>query len=517
MKKELVIDVKKEQVQIALLEDNSLVELNKEMLTHKFVVGNVYIGRVKKIMQGMNAAFVDIGHEKEAFIHYHDLGEHFPTINNYVNQTLNDRKRTPKFKRLPDLDKNGNINSVLTTGQYIMVQIVKEPINTKGPRITGEISIAGRYVVLLPLGDKISVSQKIKSKEERLRLHRLLQSITPPNNGVIVRTATEGKRVAELDNDLKILLKRWEKTVAQLRASKGVGLLLEESGRSISILRDLFNPEFEQIYVNDKAEYEEIKDYISQIAFEQKDIVKYYNKELPIFDSFAITKQIKSLFGRTVSFKRGAYIVLDQTEAMHVIDVNSGNRTKASQSQEENAIEVNLAAAAEIARQLRLRDMGGIIVVDFIDMLEASNRQKLYDVMVQLMANDRARHNILPLSKFGLMQITRQRVRPAMTIDILEKCPTCLGTGKAQPSILFADKLEEQIEMIVNEMGTKQFTIHVNPYVEAFLKKGFPSLFTKWRWKYSRAMKLLPIQDLGFLEYEFIDAQGDKIDTSNIG
>ena len=514
MDKELVIDVRKERVSIALLEDKSLVELNRDALTQTFAVGNIYLGRVKKIMQGLNAAFVDIGYEKEAFIHYHDLGSQFPTFNAYVHQVLSDRKHEPKTKRLPELEKDGNINTVLTVGDMILVQIVKEPINTKGPRLTAEVSIAGRNMVLLPLGEKVSVSQKIKSNEERVRLRRLLQSIKPANSGIIIRTLAEGKRVAELDGELKVMLKRWEKALAQLRKSKGVELILEESGRSISILRDIFTPDFEAVHVNDAEVFEEVVNYVRLIAPDKADIVKLYKGELPIFDHFAITKQIKSHFGRTISFKRGAYLILDQAEAMHVIDVNSGTRTRASQTQEENALEVNMSAATEIARQLRLRDMGGIVVIDFIDMAEAEHRQKLFEHMNMLMSSDRARHNILPLSKFGLMQITRQRVRPALHVETEEACPTCMGSGKARPSILLTDEIEEKLDILVNKMGQKRVILQLHPYVAAYLKKGFYSLLWRWRIKYTWHLKIAAVQDLGFLQYNFLDPNQEVIEVS---
>lgn len=511
MDKELVIDVDQENVNIALLEDSKLVELSQDVLTQQFVVGNIYLGRVKKIMKGLNAAFVDIGHEKEAFIHYHDLGAQFDSLNDYLKQILNDRKHAPVYHKLPDIDKNGTINNLLEPGQYILVQIVKEPINTKGPRLTGEISIAGRNMVFLPTGDKVSVSQKIKSKEERTRLRQLTHSIKPQDYSVILRTVAEDIRVAQLDGELKHVIKRWTKCINNIKKSKGVCLLLEEQSRVVSIIRDLFTPEYKNIHINNKELFEEVSQYVELIAPEGKDIVKYYTDELPIFDSFAITKQIKALFGRTVSFKRGAYLILDQAEAMHVIDVNSGTRTKSSQTQEENTIEVNLLAATEIARQLRLRDMGGIIVIDFIDMMEGKHRQALYDHMCNIMSADRARHNILPLSKFGLMQITRQRVRPALIVETNETCPTCFGTGKAKPSILFTDQLESQIDFLVNQKNIEKLTIEIHPYVYAYIDRGWNSLKRRWKRKYTRNLTIKPVQKFGFLQYQFKDADGIPI------
>lgn len=510
MTKELVIHAQAEQISLALLEDGNLVELHRDTLQHSYSVGNIYLGRVKKIMPGLNAAFVDIGHSKEAFIHYHDLGVQFLTLNNYVTQVLSDRKREPSVKRFADLPKEGNIQDYLKQGQFIMVQITKEPINTKGPRLSGEISIAGRNMVLLPLGDKVTVSQKIKSKEERSRLRKLVMSIKSPLYGLIIRTVAEDKRVAELDAELKAMEKRWLKTLVELRKSKGISLLYEESGRTVSILRDFFTTDYEAVYVDSPIIYDEVKSYVDLIAPDRSGIVKLYEDDMPVFDHFAITKQIKSLFGRTVSFKRGAYLILDRTEAMHVIDVNSGTRTKADQTQEENALEVNLAAGAEIARQLRLRDMGGIIVIDFIDMAVAANRTQLYEHMTKLMSTDRARHNILPLSKFGLMQITRQRVRPAMEIDTMEVCPTCLGTGKSRSSLLLAEQIEEKIERVKEVYGAKKFRIQVNPYVAAYLKRGVPSVLMNWKMKYGFGIRLQELQELGFLEYRFMDKSGDE-------
>lgn len=515
MNSELVVDVKPSEISIALLEDKKLVELHQEGRQEQFAVGNIYLGKVKKIMPGLNAAFVDVGYEKDAFLHYLDLGNNFNTLTNFTSQVLSDRKKTltvQKVKQQPEIEKNGSINDVLKTGQDILVQVTKEPISTKGPRLTAEISIAGRFLVLIPFADKVSVSQKIKSEEERHRLKQLIQSIKPKGFGVIVRTVAEDKKVAELDNELKILVKRWEEAVTKTQQSKGVSLILEELGRTVGIIRDLFNTSFKHIHINESQVFTEVRDYVELIAPERKEIVKLYQEETPIYDSFGITKQIKSAFGKTVSFKNGAYLIIEHTEALHVIDVNSGNRSKAGNGQEENALDVNLAAADEIARQLRLRDMGGIIVVDFIDMHESENRQKLYDRIRENMANDRAKHNILPLSKFGLLQMTRQRVRPAIHIDIEETCPTCFGHGKIKPSILFTDQLENKIDYLVKKLNIREFTLHIHPYVYAYISKGFISMKWHWRRKYGKGCKVISSQKLGFLQYKFYDKKGIEID-----
>ena len=516
MTSELVVDVQPKEISIALLEDKNLVEFQREGRNLSFSVGNMFLARVKKLMPGLNACFVDVGFERDAFLHYLDLGPQFHSYQKYIKQVLSDRKKLFPISRasvLPDIEKDGSISNVLQVGQEVIVQIVKEPISTKGPRLTCELSFAGRYLVLIPFNDKVSVSQKIKSGEERARLKQLLQSIKPKNFGVIVRTVAEGKRVAELDAELKILLKHWEESITRVqKSSKLPQLVYEETSRTVALLRDLFSPSFTNIYVNDESVFHEVKDYVSLIAPEQADIVKLYKGQLPIFDNFAITKQIKSSFGKTISYKNGAYLIIEHTEALHVVDVNSGNRSKANNGQEANALDVNLGAADELARQLRLRDMGGIIVVDFIDMSLAENRQKLYERMCHNMQKDRAKHNILPLSKFGLMQITRQRVRPAMDVNTAETCPTCFGKGTIKPSILFTDTLESKIDYLVNKLGIKKFKLHIHPYVAAYVNQGLVSLKRQWQLKYGFGVKIIPSQKLALLQYEFYDMKGEEID-----
>lgn len=516
MTSEVVIDVREKEISIALLEDKNLVEYQNEPRQASFSVGNIYAAKVKKLMPGLNACFVDVGYERDAFLHYLDLGSQFNSYAKYLKQVNSDRKKLYPFskaQRVPDLKKDGSVQQVLTVGQEVLVQIVKEPISTKGPRLTGELSFAGRFIVLIPFGDKVSVSSKIKSGEERARLKQLIYSIKPKNCGVIVRTVAEGKRVAELDTEMKVLNKRWEDAILKTqKQQKRPQLVFEETGRAIAMLRDLFNPSFENIYVNNEEVYNEVKHYLTLIAPEKAGIVKLYKGKVPIFDNFNVTKQIKSSFGKTINYKHGAYLIIEHTEALHVVDVNSGNRTKAQNGQEANALDVNLGAADEIARQLRLRDMGGIIVVDFIDMNLAEDRQMLYERMCKNMQKDRARHNILPLSKFGLMQITRQRVRPAMDVNVEETCPTCNGTGKIKSSILFTDQLERKIDRLVNKIGIAKFYLHVHPYIAAYINQGLISLRRKWQFKYGFGVHIIPSQKLAFLQYEFYDANGEFID-----
>ena len=516
MTSEVIIDVQPKDISIALLEDKQLVEYQKEQRTASFSVGNIYVAKVKKLMPGLNACFVDVGAERVAFLHYLDLGSQFNSYDKYLKQVASDRKKLYPIQKAhiqPELKKDGSIANTLKVGQEILVQIIKEPINTKGPRLTCELSFAGRYLVLIPFDDSVSVSTKIKRGEERSRLKQLIQSIKPKNFGVIVRTVAEGKRAAELDAEMKILLKRWEETITKVqKTTERPQMCFEEESRTVALLRDLFNPTYDGIHVNDSGIYEEIKNYLGLIAPEKKDIVKLYNGTLPIFDNYDVTKQLKSGFGKTVNYKHGAYLIIETTEAMHVVDVNSGTRIKKENGQEANALETNLGAADELARQLRLRDMGGIIIVDFIDMKLPEDRQMLYERMCKNMQKDRAKHNILPLSKFGLMQITRQRVRPAMSVNVDETCPTCFGKGTIKSSILFTDTLESKIDTLVNKIGIHKFYLHVHPYVAAYINKGVFSLKRQWQMKYGLGVRIIPSQKLAFLQYEFYDTDRQFID-----
>ena len=516
MSNELVISVTASEIVIALLENKQLVELNKEKSNLQFSVGDVYLGKVKKIMPGLNAAFVDVGYEKDAFLHYLDLGHQVQSLNKYLKTAINKKGKVvvihlSKFKNEPDIDKNGRISNVLSSGQIVMVQIAKEPISTKGPRLGSEISIAGRHLVLIPFSEKVSVSQKITSQEEKARLKKLINSIKPKNYGVIVRTVAEGRKVAVLDDELRSLVRKWEAAFENLKGAVPPKLIISELNRTSAILRDILNGTFNSITVNDENLCNEIKDYISIIAPEKEKIVKYYNGNIPIFEKYGIDKQIKTLFGKTVSFKSGAYLIIQHTEALHVIDVNSGNRSKTSSDQETNAADVNIAAATEIARQLRLRDMGGIIVVDFIDMHTQEHKQLVYEKIKEAMAADRAKHNILPLSIFGLMQITRQRVRPELTVETLEKCPTCRGTGEISASIVFEEELFNNISFLVTNQALRSITMKVHPYIASYLRRGFLSKRMKWSMKLKCWVKIVAVPSYTYLEYHFFYKDEEEI------
>lgn len=513
MTKELIIHSGSSEIEIAMLEDGQLVELNREKTKSSFTVGDIYLGRVRKVMGGLNAAFVDVGYQKDAFLHYLDLGVMYPTLNDLVKQ-VNGKRQKIDFSAMrlqPEMGKDGRIANTLNAGQNIIVQIAKEPISTKGPRITSDISIAGRHLVLIPLSNKVHISQKIRSNDEKRRLRTILEGILPNNYGAIVRTAAEGKSHEEIESDVLSVIAKWENVLDSLQTATAPALLLSEESRTTTILRDLLNDSFTRINVDNEAVYHEVKDYISAIEPEAERIVKLYKGNVPIFDNFDITKQIKQLFGRTVVFKRGAYLIVEHTEALHVIDVNSGKRAKSDESQEANALECNLNAVPEIARQLRLKDMGGIIVIDFIDLHQAPNRNAVFTAMRDAMAVDRAKHNILPLTKFGLMQITRQRVRPETQIVINECCPTCHGTGEIAPSVLLDQEIERQINYFVREKHYKLLKIHVHPYVAAYLSRGLLSHRIKWCLKFQAMIKVMPNDSLGMIDYKFYNGNGDAI------
>lgn len=515
MNKELIIDASNEEVRIALLEEKSLVELHNEKPNNQYSVGDLYLGRVKKIVPGLNAAFVDVGYEKDAFLHYLDLGPQVRSLQKYLTGI---RKKKSKEKLLSsfsfdeDIVKDGKIADVLTQGQEIIVQIAKEPISTKGPRITCELSLAGRFLVLVPFSERISISSKIGNKAEKIRLKSLIESIKPKNFGVIIRTVAEGKKVAELDQDLKDLVSRFEGLHESLQAAVKPPLkILGELSKSAAFLRDMLNPTYSGIAINNRVLHDEIKIYLNTIAPEKVGILKFVDKQR-IFDHFGIEKQIKSLFGRNVTMKSGAYLVIEHTEALHVIDVNSGNTAKKDKDQESNALRVNIESAQEVARQLKLRDMGGIIVVDFIDQRKAENRKELLNKMKEFMKDDKAKHYILPPSKFGLVQITRQRVRPEMDIKTSETIFTADGSKEVRATILLIDDIENQLNDILSA-GAKSILIHCHPFIKAYFQQH--NFQWKWLRKNMKWIKITASNSLPLMEYHFLNEKGEDLSPKN--
>ena len=513
MSYELFVRSSSQEVDFALLKDGKLVELHKEEDGNRFSVGDIFLAKIRKTVPGLNAAFVNVGYEKDAFLHYHDLGPKVRSLLKFVKSVSTGKLKEYSLKDFPfekEIDKNGGINQAVKSNQSILVQIVKEPISTKGPRISSELSIAGRYIVLVPFSDRVSVSQKIESKEEKQRLKRLITSIKPKGFGVIIRTVAEGKKVAELDRDLQNLKDRWQAMCKKLRGAHHPSKVLSELDRGASIIRDVFTDDFAAIHLDDENLYLQIKDYVQEIAPKKENIVKLYNGKVPIFEKFGIERQIKTSFGKTVSSTKGTYLVIEHTEAMHVIDVNSGNRSAKSKNQEETALEVNLIAAKEVARQLRLRDMGGIIVIDFIDMNRAENRRALFNTLKEEMKDDRAKHKILPPSKFGLIQITRQRVRPEMNIKTREENPNAPEGAEIEAPIVLVQKITEELKRVLKK-DYKKITLNTHPFIAAFLTKGFPSVRTKWFLEHKKWVNIQPRDAYTYLEYHFFDKDGNKI------
>jgi ribonuclease G len=515
MNKELIINAAPQGVEIALLEDKKLVELHSEKTDARFAVGDLYLGKVKKLIPGLNAAFVDVGFEKDAFLHYTDLSPYAKSLLKFTNLSIHDKSESimdfGKFEVEPEIIKTGKINEVLGGKPNILVQILKEPIAAKGPRLSCEISLPGRFIVITPFNNIVAVSRKIHSSDERKRLQRIVESIKPGNFGVIVRTAAEGKKTAELHEDLSGLVATWKTIQNNLKGAVSPAKILSEQTKTTSILRDLLNEDFNKIVVNDKNIYNDTRSYIQRIAPEKAEIVSYYNNGSPIFDSFGITKQVKSSFGKTVNLNSGAYLIIEHTEALHVIDVNSGYKSVGN-NQEQNAMETNLEAAEEIARQFRLRDMGGIIVIDFIDMKLPENKRKLHEKMEEFMNSDRAKHAVLPISKFGLMQITRQRMKPEVNINTQEICPGCNGTGKISSALLLEDEIEKNLSYLITHKHSN-LTLTVHPIIHAYLTKGWPwaTRLAKWKRKYGQKLNLQQDTNYHLTEFRFFDKNEEEI------
>ncbi len=513
MNKELLIRSSSNNVDFALLKDGKLIEFHKDNDNTKFLVGDIYVAKIRKTMPALNAAFVNVGYKKDAFLHYHDLGPKIITLQKFLKGVSSGKIKNfslNNYKFEEDTDKNGAISDVLSPNQSVLIQIVKEPISTKGPRVTSELSIAGRFLVLVPFSNRISISQKIEDSKEKDRLKRLVKSITPKGFGVIIRTVAKGKKVAELDRDLQNLYARWIAMCKKIRNANIPNKVMDEMNISSKILRDLFDENFTSILVNDETLQIQIKDYVQKIAPKKESIVRLYKSKIPIFEKFGIERQIKTSFGKNVSMTKGAYLVIEHTEALHVIDVNSGNRSSTAKNQEESALEVNLIAASEIARQLRLRDMGGIIVVDFIDQNKVDNRKKLFNHLKSEMKEDRAKHKILPPSKFGLIQITRQRVRPEMNIKTREKNPSTSQRNEVEAPIILIDKISEDIDRLIDK-GENIINLNIHPFIAAYLEKGYPSVRLKWYFKHKKWIKIIPRDAYKYLEYHFLNEDGKAI------
>ena len=519
MNYDLVISSQPSKVDIALLKDKKLVELHEESGNSAFQVGDLYLGRIHKVMPGLNAAFVNVGYEKDGFLHYLDLGPKVKTLMKFIELTKAGKLKSPlleRFRPEAEIDKHGKIDDVLKQGKEILVQVAKEPISTKGPRLTTELSFAGKFMVLVPFSDKVSISQKIKSRDESKRLKDIFKEIKPKGFGLIVRTAAENKKEQDLKDDMNDLVERWTTMIQKVKNTSAPNRVMGELSRTSSMLRDMLSSNFDSIHVDSSDVHNEISKYLASSPEKLKKL-KMHKGPQPLFETLGLNKQIKAAFGKHVTFKNGSYLVIEHTEALHVIDVNSGPRTNAGQDQETNALECNIEAAREVARQLRLRDMGGIIVVDFIDLHKAPNRKELFNVLKEEMKDDRAKHNILPPSKFGLVQITRQRVRPEMNVKTKEKCPSCDGSGEIEASVLFDTEIENSVSFVMNEQNEKSITLKVHPYIASYLTKteGWlpwsPSIIKNWKKQFEGEIVVESSTNYHFMEYHIYNSRGEEI------
>lgn len=512
MKKELIVSHEDELTKIAMLEDGRLFELHEEEDKTDFVVGDLFVGKVRKLATNMNAAFVNIGWEKDAFLHYQDLGPEYLTYKKFlqeVNSKKHDTSGLKNFEIQKELNKNGLIDKVLSKDDLVLLQITKEPISTKGPRVSTQISLTGRFLVLIPFDNKVSISKKILDYEEKTRLKTLIESIKPEGFGVIIRTVAEGKKVAELHNDMNQLIQKWDTVFKNIQNTKGTGKVLSEDDKASSILRDNFNADFVSIICDDQQMVTDMQNYLEVIAPERKNIVQYFDNHIPLMEYYNVEKQLKQSFGKHVNIagSKGAYLVIEHTEALHVIDVNSGQNISSS-TNKTHALTVNKAAATEIARQLRLRDMGGIIVVDFIDMSDANHRRDLYEHLKEEMSRDKSRHKILPPSKFGLIQMTRQRIRAEKQIKTREENPN--KDGEILAPIVVVERMGEAIRNIIATEKGKVF-LHVHPFVEAFLTKGLSSIQIKWFLKYKKWVTIIPRDSFKYLEFRLYNSKKEEI------
>ncbi|MCO6483400.1 MAG: Rne/Rng family ribonuclease [Flavobacteriales bacterium] len=511
---DLIIRSKEGASAIAVVRDKLLMELHRERSERGFAVGDVYLAKVRKVAPGLNAAFVEVGHEKDAFLHYYDLGPQYRNSYKFAKGAVSGTVKSSlldDWRLDPDITKEGKLPDVVSASQSILVQIAKEPISTKGPRLTAEVTLPGRYMVLVPFINKVSISSRITDETERKRLKALMQGIRPKNFGIIIRTNAEGRSTEDLEADLKSLLQRWDQIFRNLRNAIPPKKVLGEVDRTSAVLRDVLNKEFTSIVVDDELVYEEVRDTLGKIAPDRVGIVKLYKGKLDIFDNYGVNKQIKQAFGRQVLLPSGAYLIVEKTEAMHVIDVNSGSRKGGRSDQEENALAINLEAAKEIARLLRLRDMGGIVAIDFIDLYEPENRRTLHKALKDAMEDDKAKHNVLPPSKFGVIELTRQRVRPETEIDTSEACPTCGGTGEVSAPVLIVDEIENALNYLLSEKDMSGVSLHVHPFVAAYFTKGLPNIQWKWWWRWKKWVKVVPQGSSRYLEFHILDSAGKEL------
>lgn len=518
MKNQIIIHSSGNQDRIALIEDGELAQLFIESEENQRTVGNIYVARVHKVMSGIRAAFIDMGTPKDAFLHFSDAGDH---LSEYITK-LNGANAIPEHAReeIKNKDKLSNIEKqllagkMLKSGQKLLVQIVKEPIGSKGPRVSTDITIAGRFLVLIPMGDYIAISKKISHYRERRRLKGILSKMVPEGFGVIVRTVAKDQDDKAIEDDLRSVLKKWEDILDKLETAKPPALLHQDLDMSESLIRDLFAKNYDRVLIDDPRVYRQIKSYVGKIAPKMVPNVQLYKGKQHIFDYAKISDDVNSIFSPRVRMRSGGYLIFEQTEAMYVVDVNSGPYA-AKAKQEDNSLKTNLDAAREIAKQLRLRDIGGIIVVDFIDLKDEKNKKKIYDELRKEFRKDPAKTNLLGMSDFGLVQITRQRIRPSVVNSVSANCPVCGGSGHViNQNTIFTD-LTSWLSKFKNESPYKTVDLYVNPYLEAMLLKGFFNIRWKWMFRYRLKINLVADESISLNDFKAA-ITGSEMDITDV-
>ncbi len=520
MKNQIIIHASGKQTRIALLENGELAQLFIESDENQRTVGNIYLAKVHKVMSGIRAAFIDMGTPKDAFLHFSDAGDH---LKEYV-QMLNGRDAIHKnvrqelkktdFNQISNYEKQNWAGKILNPSQKLLVQIVKEPIGSKGPRISTDITVAGRFLVLIPMGDYVAVSRKINNYKERRRLKSIVSSMVPDGFGVIIRTVAKGQDEQSIEDDMRDVLKKWERILERLETADPPELLYKDLDMTESLVRDLFAKQYDRVLVDDPEMHKKIKSYVSQVAPQMLPNVELYKGREHIFDFMKVAKDVDSIFSPRVRMPSGGYLIFEQTEAMYVVDVNSGPYA-AKEKQEDNSLKTNLEAAREVAKQLRLRDIGGIIVVDFIDLRNDKNRKKIYDELKKEFKKDPAKTNVIGMSDFGLVQITRQRIRPSVVNSVSKVCPTCGGSGSVVTKNTIIADLDAWLSKFRTTTDYRAVDIYINPYLKAYLEKGLLSIRRKWMFRYWLKITLVADDSISLNEYKATIA-GSDIDITDV-
>jgi len=500
MKKDIIINSSIAETRIAILEDDKLVELFAERPENERMVGDIYFGRVAKVVTGMQAAFVDVGMKQDAFLHFSDVGD---TVREY-SSTIDVGEPTQRPKK-----RSERQGPLLKTGQEILVQITKEPIANKGARITTELSLPGRFLVLVPDDSMIGVSRKISDRKEKHRLKTIARQIRPKGFGLIIRTVAEGKSEVELQSDLDNVSKEWSAIQKKVKKERPPTLIHKDMGMASSVIRDLFTPDVDSLVVDSKKLHHEIVRYLKDVAPPLLDRLVLHSEKVPIFDHFGIEKEINKSLSRKVWLKSGGYVFFDHTEALVAIDVNSG-RFLGRKDHEQSSLKINLEAAYEIARQLRLRDIGGIIVIDFIDMLEDASKKKLHDTFKRELKKDRAQGNITPISEFGMIEMTRERVRPSLLFSLSEPCPVCKGMGRIISKTSVVTQIERWIKNYRTHSKDRILELHVHPELMEYLTSGYKSRIRRIMWKFWMRIKVVADDSVGIDEFKFYRKGEDK-------